>query len=148
MYGCSFCFSFFLFLSFLREELIIGGSCHKCNFCRDKTRRLSRHKYACRAKQRKKYAIILSRQKTCYVFVATKIILVAPPANDRSERVPVTVSCNGICLFLWFRVCCITLCANNLSDIIYYYMVSHSIAGYATEWQPWHQCGKCEKQIN
>ena len=27
---------------------IIGGSCHKYNFCRDKTRLLSRQKYACR----------------------------------------------------------------------------------------------------
>ena len=29
--------------------------------------------------------IPLSRQKTCFVFVATKIILVAAPANDSSE---------------------------------------------------------------
>ena len=39
-----------------RERSMIGGSCHKYHFCRDK-----------------------------YVFVATKLILVAAPANDREE---------------------------------------------------------------
>ena len=32
------------------SETIIGGSCHKYNFCRDKTRVLSRQNYFCRDK--------------------------------------------------------------------------------------------------
>ena len=77
---------------------IIGGSCHKYHFlsrqtrvCRDKTRLLSQQKYVCRDKT----SILLSRQnkhtlvatKQAYfcrdkAFVATKMILVAVPAND------------------------------------------------------------------
>ena len=47
---------------------IIGGSCHK---------RLSRQTYFCRDKRR------VCRDK---MFVATKMILVAAPANDNSLR--------------------------------------------------------------
>ena len=92
---------------------LIGGSCHKYHFCRDKT--------FCRDKKGKKKkfvatnichdkrfvttknifvatSILLSRQKTCYVATNTclwrqtfcrqkfrrdKIILVAAPANDK-----------------------------------------------------------------
>ena len=82
--------------------------------CRSKTRLLSRQKYVCRKNiiffsPQKFFApsILLSRQKMCFVFcrdkifVATKIILVAAPANDsnstsnnqnkKSEKQPVTL---------------------------------------------------------
>ena len=42
---------------------IIGGSCHKYHFCRDKTRPLSRQKYACRDKRFVATKLCLSRQK-------------------------------------------------------------------------------------
>ena len=45
---------------------IIGGSCHKCHLCRDKSMLVAIN--------------CLSRQKTC--FVPTKHVLVAAPAND------------------------------------------------------------------
>ena len=78
---------------------IIGGSCHKYNFCRDKsyvaintclsrqapvcrnkTRLLSRQKYACSDKTFVATKYFCMRGK--YVFVATQMIIVAAPAND------------------------------------------------------------------
>ena len=104
------------------KNSIVGGSCHKYDFCRDKhakTRLLSRQKYACRyfflfyffklykhvlyLSPNNSFVatnIILSRQKFCRnkhifvatkdlfcrdkAFVATKIVLAAVPANDRT----------------------------------------------------------------
>ena len=56
------------------REAVIGGSCHKYNFCRNKTCLLSRQKYACRDKPllRQKY---LSQQ--AYEFCRDKIMFVA-----------------------------------------------------------------------
>ena len=57
---------------------IIGGSCHKYHFCRDKTRLLSRPKYACRNKIMFFDIKVLSRSKcVCRnkTFVATSILL-------------------------------------------------------------------------
>ena len=52
------------------QRAIIGGSCHECHFCYDKTRLLSRQKYACRDKRNFVTANI-SRDK--HVFVTTKL---------------------------------------------------------------------------
>ena len=71
------------------SHCIIGGSCHKYNFCRNKhlfvatiivfvatKTNLSQQKYVCRNK----------KDMFCYdkhiCFVVTKMILVAAPAND------------------------------------------------------------------
>ena len=60
---------------------ITGGSCHKYHFvfCRDKIMFVTTKKLLPRNMLRDT-SIFLSREKTC--FVATKIILVAAPAND------------------------------------------------------------------
>ena len=63
-------------------SLIFVGT--KVCVCRDKTRLLSRQKYACRDK-----IVCLSRQMFCddkHTFVATKIILVAAPAKDARRQ--------------------------------------------------------------
>ena len=79
---------------------IIGGSCHKYHFCRDKTRLLSRQKYACRDKTfctvqrfcRKKHTFVATKHVFCpdkNVFAANFFvaILVAAPANNRRRHV-------------------------------------------------------------
>ena len=113
-----------VFMSFT----IIGGSCYKYNFCRDKSfvfcisylsrqNKLTfvttkhvfchacRDKYmfvvtnSCRDKSFVARNTCLSRQKFCrskHTFVATKIVLVAAPANDNSHlthsfRPPVSI---------------------------------------------------------
>ena len=59
------------------SKSIIGGSCHKYNFCRDKRRVLSRQKYACRDK------LLLRQTYFCRdkSFVATNI------CSDKSNSV-------------------------------------------------------------
>ena len=57
---------------------IIGGNCHRNHFCRDKTRLLSRQKYACRDKHNF-VSLLLSRQNTSFfrdksMLVATKLL--------------------------------------------------------------------------
>ena len=80
---------------------IIGGSCHRYHFCRDKTRLFPRQKYACCDKTFVATNIFLSRQayfcNKCLLvatkplprrpnfLVATKIILVAVPFNSSVE---------------------------------------------------------------
>ena len=57
---------------------VIGGSCHKYYFCRDKTCLLLQQKYACRGKTIVAANIILSRQKFCcnkHTFVAANTFL-------------------------------------------------------------------------
>ena len=98
--------SCFHFQTFVKGKCIIGGSCYKYHFCRDKIMS-QRQAYFCRNKRRvssrqarvccdkSKFVAtklclfrqifvatkVLSRQKTC--FVATKMILEAAPANDK-----------------------------------------------------------------
>ena len=59
---------------------IIGGSCHKYNFCHDKRRLLSRQKYACRDKMFVATNTCLSRQKL-YLWQLLPMII-----QSRSER--------------------------------------------------------------
>ena len=96
---------------------VIGGSCHKYHFCRDKSicrdkhnikytfvatklclsrQVLSRPTYFCRDQHTFVVTnILLSRQKTCFVvFVATNMILVAAPANDSGHQW--TTPCRGV----------------------------------------------------
>ena len=54
-----------------KPKPIIGGSCHKYNFCRDKTRLLSRQKYVCRDKITFAVTNICRDKRN---FVATKIL--------------------------------------------------------------------------
>ena len=54
-------------------KTVIGGSCHKYNFSRDK--HMTKHVFC-----RNKSMHVFCRDK--HTFVATKIILVAAPAND------------------------------------------------------------------
>ena len=90
-----------------RPVTIIGGSCHKYHFCRDKRpvcrvcrdkkkRLLLRQKYACRDRIFVATSIFLSRQKTLYrdkhVLVATKMILVTAPATDTLRGLVVATS--------------------------------------------------------
>ena len=80
-------------------KIIIGGSCHKYQFCRDKRfvvtklclsrQTLCRDKHmlyqnACRDKQVFVATEIFCRDK--HNFVATKMILVAMIKNDRNDR--------------------------------------------------------------
>ena len=77
------------------DKLSLAGAATSIIFCRDKTPLLSLQKYACLSRQMFVFfrdetfattSILLSRQKTCLcdkTFVATKMILVAVPANDR-----------------------------------------------------------------
>ena len=73
---------------------IMGGSCHKYHFCRDKHVFVTtKHvfcrdkKYACRDKTFVPTKLCLSRQIfDKHLFVATKTILVAAPANDTRGR--------------------------------------------------------------
>ena len=53
-----------------RLSCIIGGNCHKYHFCRDKTCLLSQQ-----TRSFVSTSVLLSGQKTCFVFVATKICL-------------------------------------------------------------------------
>ena len=80
---------------------MIGGSCHKYNFCRDKSFVAIKHVFAatntCLLRQNTSFVatkLCLSRQKYVHAFfiflsgnkhtfVATKMILIAAPANDR-----------------------------------------------------------------
>ena len=69
-----------------RVLAIVGGSCHKYNFCRDKSVVATN---MCLSRQNPSFVatnIILSRQayfcRDKHMFVATKMILVAAPAND------------------------------------------------------------------
>ena len=62
---------------------ITGGSCQKYDFCSEKCMLVATNTYICRDKH------IFSRKKLCHdkhIFVATKIILVAAPANDRIQN--------------------------------------------------------------
>ena len=64
-------------------QTIIGGSYHKYHFCRDKTRLLSRQKYACdwtfvvtnvcRDKHMYVATKVLLRQKTCFIATNTRL---------------------------------------------------------------------------
>ena len=114
------------------QRCITGGSCHKYHFGRDKSfvdksmlvvmKVLSRKNYVCRDKTfvttyicRDKHnfgSILLSRQKTCFVATnafATKMILVAAPANDRdagkclSNLVLETHACSCEPVYLIYR---------------------------------------------
>ena len=62
-----------------RHQINIGRSCHKYHFCRDK------HVYTATNVIFVATSIVLSRQTRDKTFVATKMILVAVPANDRLE---------------------------------------------------------------
>ena len=73
---------------FQREFSIIGGSCHKYNFCRDKTRVLSRQKYACRDKG---FVATKVPSGQIHVFVATKHVF----CRDKSILV---INCHKVYL--------------------------------------------------
>ena len=101
---------------------IIGGSCHKCHFCRDKyssrqTRvcrdlLLSRQTRVCRD-------LLLSRQNTS--FVTTKMILVAAPANDSVVSWRSALSCAvRLCSTALCCICRIVLCRIVLCSVAFY----------------------------
>ena len=73
---------------------IVGGSCHKYNFCRDKTFVVTNIYFVATkvylSRQTHVYSfvsasILLLLKKTC--FVATKMILLAAPANDTTQQI-------------------------------------------------------------
>ena len=100
-----------------KKKAIIGGSCHKYHFCRDKgfvpqifvatNTCLSRQAYLCCDKRR-----VLSRQiHVCRdkSFDATKIILVAAPANDK-KHVDFVLNERGLQIYQakkTFLACCV-----------------------------------------
>ena len=83
------------------ESPIIGGICHKYDFCRDKgfspqtpvchdkTSLWSRRKYACREVAFVEAKLCLSRQNFCHVFVKTKPL--SRVCRDRSMLVVTNV---------------------------------------------------------
>ena len=88
---------------------IIGGSCHKYNFCRDKTRPLSRQKYACRDKRFVATKLCLSRQKRrrivttkmIHVFVATKHVF----CRDKTILSRQNYACRDKHVFVATNIC-------------------------------------------
>ena len=89
-----------------RTRTLIGGSCHKYNFCRDKhkTRLLSRQKYACRGnfvatKVLSRQARVLSR-KTCFVAKNTCL------SRQKYACCYKTVVATKLCLLRQKYACC------------------------------------------